>query len=78
MPEMGWALQPWSHGKGYATEAVAAALAWGQTVFTAPCCCIISPDNVPSMRVAEKLGYQELALTTYHDEPTIIFRRDWV
>jgi RimJ/RimL family protein N-acetyltransferase len=28
VPEAGWALAPWAHGKGYATEALAAALAW--------------------------------------------------
>lgn len=78
MPEMGWALMPWAHGRGYATEAIAAALAWGQPVFTAPSCCIISPQNGPSVRVAEKLGFQELAHTTYHGEPTVIYRRDWI
>lgn len=78
MPEMGWALMPWAHGRGYATEAIAAALAWGQPVFTAPSCCIISPQNAPSVRVAEKLGFQELAHSTYHGEPTVIYRRDWI
>jgi RimJ/RimL family protein N-acetyltransferase len=27
-PEAGWVLAPWAHGRGYATEAVMAALAW--------------------------------------------------
>ena len=39
MPEMGWALSPWAHGSGFATEAVQAALAWGDKAFTAPACC---------------------------------------
>lgn len=76
MPEMGWALAPWAHGKGYATEAIAAAIAWGDGVFTGPSCCIISPENAPSIRVAEKVGFREMAHTTYHDSQTIIFRRD--
>jgi RimJ/RimL family protein N-acetyltransferase len=78
MPEMGWALMPWTHGRGYATEAITAALAWGAGVFTRPACCIISPDNAPSIRVAEKTGFKALVHTSYHDSPTIIFRRDWV
>ncbi len=76
MPEMGWALQPWSHGKGYATEAIQEAIAWGDTIFTAPTCCIISPGNGPSVRVAEKVGFKELVHTTYHNEPTVIYRRE--
>ncbi|HEY0776819.1 MAG TPA: GNAT family N-acetyltransferase, partial [Gemmatirosa sp.] len=27
-PEVGWVLAPWAHGRGFATEAVRAALAW--------------------------------------------------
>jgi RimJ/RimL family protein N-acetyltransferase len=32
LPEMGWVLSPSVHGKGYATEAVSAALAWAEDV----------------------------------------------
>ncbi|MDR6666847.1 RimJ/RimL family protein N-acetyltransferase [Rhizobium sp. 1399] len=28
--------------------------------------CIISPDNMPSLRVAEKLGFRETARTDYN------------
>lgn len=76
MPEMGWALSPWAHGSGFATEAVQAALAWGDKAFTAPACCIISPDNAPSLRVAEKAGFRQIASTHYHDAPTLVFRRE--
>ena len=55
---------------------MSAAVAWGDRVFSAPTCCIISPDNGPSIRVAEKVGFRELALTTYHDEATVIYRRE--
>ena len=30
-PEVGWALATWAHGRGFATEAVRAAIAWGDT-----------------------------------------------
>src|SRR5262252_3783228 len=31
IPELGWVLTPRVHGRGYATEAVLAALEWGRT-----------------------------------------------
>lgn len=35
--------------------------------------CIIHPENVRSIRVAEKCGFKELLRTTYLGEPTIVF-----
>jgi RimJ/RimL family protein N-acetyltransferase len=75
-PEMGWVLAPWSHGRGYATEAVRAALGWGAATWgPRRLCCIIAPGNGPSLRVAAKTGFVEVARTTYHDEPTLVFER---
>jgi len=58
-PEMGWSLGVSAHGKGYATEGVAAALAWGREFFGAGArtVCVISTENEASMRVAEKSGF---------------------
>jgi RimJ/RimL family protein N-acetyltransferase len=76
MPESGWAFMPWVRGKGIATEAVTAALKWGDRHFAGrTTTCIISPENTPSIRVAEKCGYQEFARTTFKGAPTIQFRR---
>ena len=76
MPEIGWALAPHSHGKGYATEAARAAIAWGDVHFgPVRTACIIAPENEPSIRVAEKCGYREFQRTTYKDQPTIMFVR---
>jgi RimJ/RimL family protein N-acetyltransferase len=75
-PEIGWALAPWAHGTGRATEAVGAARAWGEAHFgEVPTVCLISPDNAASIRVAAKCGYREFARTTYKDRPTILFQR---
>ncbi len=75
-PEMGWVLCPWAHGQGLATEAVGAALAWGDHHLPAPrTVCLISVPNRASIRVAEKCGYQEYARTQYKGEPTILFQR---
>jgi RimJ/RimL family protein N-acetyltransferase len=77
VPEMGWALSSWAHGKGYASEAIAAALAWGEQRFGrgARTVCMISPDNAPSIKAAEKAGYREFARTTYKGSPTVLFER---
>lgn len=73
-PEAGWVLSPWAHGKGFATEAVRAAIAWGAERFEARrSVCIIDPDNHPSIRVAEKCGYTERARTTYKGDAVIVF-----
>jgi len=75
-PEIGWALAPWAQGKGFATEAVRAAIAWGDAKFErARTVCLIAPDNLPSLRVAEKTGYREFVRTTYKTKPTILFER---
>jgi RimJ/RimL family protein N-acetyltransferase len=75
-PEMGWALVSKVHGKGYATEAVRAALAWGDAHFgSGRTVCIIHPENLASIRVAEKCGYKEFQRSTYKGHPTIMFAR---
>jgi RimJ/RimL family protein N-acetyltransferase len=76
-PEIGWALVPWACGQGFATEAVGAALGWGDWhLGAAATVCMIDPDNAASIRVAEKCGYREFARATYKNQPTILFRRD--
>jgi len=76
MPEIGWVLTPAAHGQGFATEAVRAAVDWGDTQFgRAPTVCLIHPDNAPSLRVAEKAGYRERVRTTYKDAPTVLLER---
>lgn len=77
MPEVGWALAPFAQRKGYASEAVAAALAWGEgNIGRIRMCCIISPENMPSIRVAEKFRFRQVAETNYKGTPTLVFFRD--
>jgi RimJ/RimL family protein N-acetyltransferase len=76
IPEMGWVLAPDAHGRGYATEATSAALAWADEHLDVPrIACIIAPANEPSIRVAAKCGFLEIARTTYQEKPTILFER---
>jgi RimJ/RimL family protein N-acetyltransferase len=59
-PEMGWMFATTASGKGYATEAVGAAIDWGRSHFgTVRAIAIVAPDNAASMRVAEKCGFKE-------------------
>jgi RimJ/RimL family protein N-acetyltransferase len=77
VPEVGWALAPHVHGRGYATEALRTVVRWGDRHFgPVRTACIIAPENKPSIRVAEKCGYRELCRTTYKDNPTIMFSRE--
>jgi RimJ/RimL family protein N-acetyltransferase len=76
VPEIGWVLASQAHGKGYATEAVRAAVAWGDAHFSsARTACIIAPENVASIRVAVKCGYREFKATSYKGNPTLMFVR---
>ncbi|WP_269713408.1 GNAT family N-acetyltransferase [Caulobacter sp. NIBR2454] len=76
-PEAGWALSPAAHGKGYASEALTAVLAWGDARFGAGArtVCMISIDNAASVKVAEKAGFSPFAYASYRDDPVILFER---
>lgn len=76
MPEIGWGIHPEEQGKGYALEAATAALNWGIEHFKGqPIRCIIAPENTPSLKLAEKLGFRELVRTVYKGEPIIMLER---
>jgi RimJ/RimL family protein N-acetyltransferase len=75
-PEIGWSLLPAVQGRGYASEAARAAIAWGEQKFgRVRMVCIIHPDNGPSLKLAHRLGFREIARTTYKDEPTVLLER---
>jgi RimJ/RimL family protein N-acetyltransferase len=77
IPELGWVFVRDAWGNGYATEAVEGALAWGREHLRAYArtACIIAPENVASIRVAEKTGFCRIAETTYLGEPCLLFDR---
>jgi RimJ/RimL family protein N-acetyltransferase len=76
MPEIGWVLTPHMHGKGYATEGVRAAIAWGDARFGSQATtCLIHTENTASVRVAEKCGYREWQKTTYKDSEVMLYTR---
>lgn len=75
-PELGWGLDPNHQGRGYAAEAVLAALGWAdRTLGAARTVCMIAPDNLPSLKLAARVGYQPYAETTYSDHLVRLFER---
>jgi RimJ/RimL family protein N-acetyltransferase len=75
-PEMGWVLARPAHGKGYATEAVEAAIRWMHLRHRpARIICMIDPENAASLRVAAKCGFREFARTTYKDSAVVLWER---
>jgi RimJ/RimL family protein N-acetyltransferase len=74
-PECGWVLAPWAQGRGYATEAVTAALDWRDRHLPgARTVCMISEDNPASLRVAGKCGFRFVRDADYHG-PVKLFER---
>jgi len=74
--EVGWALSPEFHGKGIATEAMQAAVAWADRRFPAMrTICIIDPINTPSMAVAARCGYGEIGTAHYKEKDLRVFAR---
>jgi RimJ/RimL family protein N-acetyltransferase len=75
--EAGWALAPSAQGRGYATEAVQAALRWAdESLGRRRTVCMIAPENEPSRGLAARCGFVEFAQTTYREQPTLLFERD--
>ena len=76
VPEIGWVLARWSHGRGYATEAALAAIRWLESALGPQrTVCIIDEGNRASLRVAEKCGYLEFARTRYKGSTVVMLER---
>ncbi|MGA7934929.1 MAG: GNAT family N-acetyltransferase [Kovacikia sp.] len=73
--EIGWHLKQAAWGKGYATEAVRAAIDYGFTVLKLPIIyAIVKPQNHASIRVTQRLGMQPLGLTNqYYNTEAALF-----
>ena len=75
-PEMGWIFATDVHRLGIAGEACRAVLDWADAhLQPTPIWAIISPDNAPSFALAERLGFERLDDSVYHDEPIAVLRR---
>ncbi|MTH76352.1 GNAT family N-acetyltransferase [Paracoccus aestuariivivens] len=75
-PEAGWALVPQAHGKGYATEAVSAALQWADAhIDCAATSTIIAPENAGSIHVAKKVGFSNAVIGRYGEHESLFMER---
>ena len=75
-PEIGWALTPRAWGRGYAREAIEAATGWMDRIYSAPATvCIIAPENIRSIRLASRCGYELRSTVTYNSAATQVYRR---
>ena len=76
IPEIGWIVAGDAAGHGYASEAARAALDWADRILDArEIVAIIDAGNAPSIRIAEKLGFDVRDEAVYRGEPILIFRR---
>jgi RimJ/RimL family protein N-acetyltransferase len=76
-PEMGWIMAAETHGQGLAFEACSAMLEWAEgNLEPTAVWAIIAPANTPSMKLAEKLGFKPVHETLYHEDPTVVLRRE--
>jgi len=77
VPEAGWVIAAWAHGKGYATEAMRAVFAWADARggVLAGATCIIDPDNEASLKVAAKCGFARQRRAEYGGRPIEVLRR---
>lgn len=75
-PELGFALASRFHGKGYATEAVRAVLAWGDAHLPSPSSvCMVNPQNLASLHVVRKCGYEVFDQGVYNEQPVLFLSR---
>ncbi|HJU25183.1 MAG TPA: GNAT family N-acetyltransferase [Rhodanobacteraceae bacterium] len=83
--EVGWSFHPDSWGRGYATEAARAAIDWAfETLGWTEVIHCIDPANVPSQKLAQRLGSRNLGPgrlpPPYEDAATEIWgqtRAEW-
>ncbi|WP_297934847.1 GNAT family N-acetyltransferase [uncultured Brevundimonas sp.] len=75
-PELGWGVAPAFQGQGLAYEALQAALAWTDAYRLEPrTVCMISLDNAPSAKLAERVGYRPYAEANYKGSLVTLFER---
>ena len=73
-PEAGWVMLPQYQGRGLARETLTTVLAWADQTMPRTVC-MIHPDNAPSLKLAQKLGYTEYARGQFGEHKPILLER---
>jgi len=75
-PEAMWKISNHCQGQGFAREAMSASLDWFNGIdISERVVCMIDPANLPSIILAEKLGFAEFGRQDYHGEELVLFER---
>ncbi len=75
-PELGFALASRFHGRGYATEAVRAVLAWGDAQLPhGQCVCLVDARNATSLHVLRKFGFEVTRRETFNGLAAVFLSR---
>ncbi|MEZ5380893.1 MAG: GNAT family N-acetyltransferase [Microthrixaceae bacterium] len=67
--EWGWRFVPEVRGRGYATEATNALLETADRLVDGSMLCVVAGDNVPSRRVAHKVGFRSWRVHNWPGDP---------
>jgi RimJ/RimL family protein N-acetyltransferase len=75
-PEMGWSFASEVHGRGFASEALQAAIVWGAQHFgPSRVVCVISDGNAASVRLAERHGFRQFARASRYGLGRLVLER---
>ena len=77
-PEIGFAFTPHAQGRGYAREALAAAIAWADNQGLQQTVAIVAPAHHRSVNLLERMGYRHLGEISYRGVPTLLLERQAV
>jgi RimJ/RimL family protein N-acetyltransferase len=76
VPEIGWALAVFAQHRGFASEAVRAAVAWSDAeIAAARTMALIAPDNAASIRIASANGYRKIGTLSLAGAAVAVFGR---
>lgn len=75
-PEAGWALAPDARGKGFGLEAAQAAHDWFDRIMPGPLVAMIHPAETGSLRLAAKLGYEEMREAEQQGDSVVLLCRN--
>jgi RimJ/RimL family protein N-acetyltransferase len=76
-PEVGWALDPDFHGRGFGFEAMQTVLDLSDKVLRFDATqAIIRPDNHASLKLAARLGYDQRSEASFMGSPALVLTRN--